>query len=84
MKFNFPQDVEGWLSFEEGSLLFELAQIQFIVGKAGVLVDTADLRAYSRALRMVVEENFGDKPRKQAEKFSWKKIAEKYKKRKKY
>lgn len=27
MKFYFPRSVKGWLSFEEGRLLFKLAQL---------------------------------------------------------
>lgn len=53
--------------------------LRFVVGKAGLWVDTADETAYSQALRKASKMDFGDKPRKQAEKFSWEKIGERYK-----
>ena len=49
-----------------------------IVGKAGILVDPDDLQAYTNALATAAARNWGSVPRKQAEKFSWDKIAQKY------
>ena len=49
-----------------------------IVGEAGILVDPTDTNAYEDALKKALSTNWGDKPRKQAEKFSWDGIAEKY------
>ncbi|KKS95338.1 MAG: hypothetical protein UV71_C0008G0010 [Microgenomates group bacterium GW2011_GWC1_43_13] len=49
-----------------------------IVGEAGILVDPTDTNAYADALKKALSTNWGDKPRKQAEKFSWDGIAEKY------
>lgn len=46
-----------------------------IVGDAGILVDPTDTEKYSLSLRKALETNLGDKPRKQAEKFDWDKIA---------
>lgn len=52
--------------------------MKFIVGNGGVLVDTHDIGAYSKALEDVSEKNFENGPRKQALKFSWDIIAGKY------
>ncbi len=49
-----------------------------IVGDAGLFVDPRDVEAYSRALEKALSVNWGDKPRLQAEKFSWEIIADKY------
>lgn len=54
-------------------------QLRFVVGKGGVLVNTADITAYSHGLKRASEMDFGDKPMKQAEKFSWEKIGAVYK-----
>ena len=51
-----------------------------IVGDAGILVDPIDTDEYARALEKALKVDWGDKSRKQAEKFSWDKIAEKYEK----
>jgi glycosyltransferase involved in cell wall biosynthesis len=51
-----------------------------IVGNAGIFVDPTDTKAYSEALKEALETNWGDEPRKQAEKFSWDKIAKQYEK----
>jgi len=51
---------------------------QEIVGDAGILVDPTNVQEYSLSLRKALETKWGDKPRKQAEKFSWDKIAEEY------
>jgi glycosyltransferase involved in cell wall biosynthesis len=49
-----------------------------IVGDAGLFVDPTDRIKYSQALDKALLTNWGDKPRKQAEKFSWVKIAKQY------
>lgn len=49
-----------------------------IVGDAGILVDPTDVDKYSRVLRNALETKWGDKLRKQAEKFSWDNIALRY------
>lgn len=49
-----------------------------IVGEGGLLVDVNNEEAYSKALDKALQTNFENKPRKQAEKFSWEIITEKY------
>lgn len=49
-----------------------------IVGEAGFLVDPADMEEYAKALQKALNMDWGDEPRKQAEKFSWDEIAKKY------
>lgn len=49
-----------------------------IVGDAGLFVNPENTEEYSRALKKALEAKWGDKPRKQAEKFSWDIIAERY------
>ena len=49
-----------------------------IVGEAGIFVDPADVIAYADVLKNALNSKWGDKPRKQAEKFSWDEIAKKY------
>ncbi len=49
-----------------------------VVGDAGILVDPKNSEEYSLGLRKALETDWGDKPRKQAEKFDWDKIATKY------
>jgi glycosyltransferase involved in cell wall biosynthesis len=51
-----------------------------IVGPAGLFVDFGDVDGYTVALRRVIKEKWGDLPRRQAEKFSWDKIARHYEK----
>lgn len=51
-----------------------------IVGDAGVFVDPTNASEYAAALEKALKTNWGDKPRKQAEKFSWDKIAGQYEK----
>ena len=51
-----------------------------IVGDAGLFVDPTDTDAYAKALSEGLVKNWGDKPRKQAEKFNWDKIALEYEK----
>jgi glycosyltransferase involved in cell wall biosynthesis len=49
-----------------------------IIGDAGILVDPTDTNKYAKALEKALETKWGDRPRAQAKKFSWDKIAEKY------
>jgi len=49
-----------------------------IIEDAGILVDPTDVDAYAKALKMALKTDWGDKPRKQAERFSWDKIITKY------
>jgi len=51
---------------------------QYVVGDAGILVDPTDIESYSKALTKAANTDWKDKPRKQAEKFSWDKIAVRY------
>lgn len=51
-----------------------------IVGDAGILVDPTDTASYAKALGKVLNTDWGEKPRKQAEKFSWDKIVKQYEK----
>lgn len=49
-----------------------------IVGDAGLLVDPTMTEDYAKAIKEALERDWGERPRKQAEKFDWDKIAEKY------
>lgn len=49
-----------------------------IVGDAGIFVDPENTQEYASALEKALDKDWGDKPRKQAEKFSWDIIAEEY------
>lgn len=49
-----------------------------IIGDAGILVDPRDTEAYAKALQEALNRNWGDAPRRQAEKFDWDKIAAAY------
>lgn len=49
-----------------------------IVGDAGLFIDPTDTGAYAKALEKALEIDWGNKPRCQAEKFSWDKIAKEY------
>lgn len=49
-----------------------------IVGDAGVFVNPEDTDAYMKALEKALGMKWSNKPRKQAEKFSWDKIAQEY------
>ncbi len=51
-----------------------------IIGNVGILIEPEDREAYAEALKEALERNWADKPQKQAEKFSWDKIAENYEK----
>lgn len=49
-----------------------------IVGDAGLFVNPADTVEYAKVLQKALDTDWGDKPREQAEKFSWDKIAKDY------
>ena len=49
-----------------------------IVGEAGIFVDVNNIKEYAQAIDKALEVEWGEKPRKQAEKFSWDKIANEY------
>ena len=49
-----------------------------IVGSAGFLVDAENVDEYVKALQKALDKDWGNVPRKQAEKFSWDKIAKEY------
>lgn len=52
---------------------------RWIVGdKGGILVDVSDIQLYANALYEAYEKNFEDGPEKQAQKFSWQIVAQKY------
>ncbi|KKQ95702.1 MAG: Glycosyl transferase, group 1 [Candidatus Woesebacteria bacterium GW2011_GWB1_43_14] len=51
-----------------------------IVGNAGLFVDPNNMEEYARIIRRALEMKWGNKPRIQAQKYSWDKIAEKYEK----
>jgi glycosyltransferase involved in cell wall biosynthesis len=49
-----------------------------IVGEAGIFIDPTNTDEYAKALQKALDTNWGDAPRRQAEKFSWDSIAQKY------
>jgi len=49
-----------------------------IVGDAGLFVDPTNTDEYAKAIEKALNTDWGSKPRKQAEKFSWDIIAKKY------
>jgi glycosyltransferase involved in cell wall biosynthesis len=49
-----------------------------IVGDAGLFVDPQNTKKYSEKLAQAIKTDWGDRPRKQAEKYSWIGIAKKY------
>lgn len=51
-----------------------------IIGDAGFFVDPTNTEEYAKILQKALDTDFGDKPRKQVEKFSWDIIARKYEK----
>lgn len=53
---------------------------KLIVGEAGIMVDPTDDDKYADALNLAGKLDWGDKPRRQAEKFKWTIIADKYNK----
>jgi hypothetical protein len=51
---------------------------QEIVGQAGILVDPNDIDSYSKLLEKALRIDWKDKPKQQAERFSWEMVAKKY------
>lgn len=51
---------------------------QEIIGNSGILVDVTDPLKYAQAIKKALDVKWGAIPRKQAEKFSWDKIAQEY------
>jgi len=51
-----------------------------IVGNAGLFVDPTNTDAYAKAIEKALNTNWGDLPRKNAQKFSWDEIAKEYEK----
>jgi len=51
---------------------------QFSIEKAGILTDVTDRMKFKNALQKAGEKNWENIPRKQAEKFSWKKTVDSY------
>jgi glycosyltransferase involved in cell wall biosynthesis len=49
-----------------------------IVGDAGILVDPTNIDEYALNLQKALDTNWGNRPRDQAEKFSWEVVAKKY------
>lgn len=49
-----------------------------IIGDAGILCDCTDIKKYSHALELAANKDFGTRPRRQAEKYSWEMVALKY------
>lgn len=49
-----------------------------IVGQGGLFCNPEDSEQYANVLSKALKTNFGDKPRKQAERFSWKNIVAQY------
>ncbi len=49
-----------------------------IIGDAGIFIDPENTDEYAKALKETLEKDWADLPRRQAEKFSWDKIAEQY------
>ena len=49
-----------------------------IVGDAGILVNPENSDEYAMGLKTTMETAWGERPRKQAEKFSWEIVAQKY------
>ena len=51
-----------------------------IMAQAGILTDVNDPEKYARAIEEALSKDWGNLPRKQAEKFSWDIIADEYEK----
>ncbi len=49
-----------------------------IVGEAGILVDPQDTDSYAKAIKKALATKWADRPRRQAEKFSWDRIVKEY------
>lgn len=54
------------------------SQRKEIIGDAGILVDPTSIDRYAKALNKTLKTKWGNNPRKQAQKFSWDKIATQY------
>lgn len=51
---------------------------QEIIGEAGLFVNPENLEEYAKTLEKALKTNFGNKPRQQAQKFSWDRITSQY------
>ena len=51
-----------------------------IVGNAGFFIDPKNITQYKEKLKKAINDNWGEKPRNQAKKFSWDAISQKYEK----
>jgi glycosyltransferase involved in cell wall biosynthesis len=51
---------------------------QEIVGDAGLFVNPEDITEYTEVIKKALKENWGEKPRRQAEKFDWESVAGQY------
>ncbi len=51
-----------------------------VIGKAGIFCNPENIAEYVQALNQALINNWGDEPRRQAEKYSWAVIAQKYEK----
>ena len=51
-----------------------------IIGEAGILRDVFDIENYSKALEAALSKKWENIPKRQAEKFSWDKVSQEYKK----
>ena len=51
-----------------------------IIGKAGIFCDPENITEYAKAIDKALKNNWGNEPRRQAEKYSWVVIAQKYEK----
>lgn len=49
-----------------------------IVGEAGVLCDVTDIESYKDSLKLAIRTNYGNKPFRQASRYTWEKCAEQY------
>jgi glycosyltransferase involved in cell wall biosynthesis len=49
-----------------------------IIGEAGILTDVFDIQKYSQSLNQALSFDWKEKPRVQAGKFSWERIAREY------
>jgi len=52
----------------------------YIIGDAGILCDVTNIDDYKQAIEKALAYDFGDKPKNQAEKFSWEISADRYNK----
>jgi len=53
---------------------------RWVVGNSGILLDLTDINEYAKAIEKAYRQKWGNRPRRQAEKFSWDKAAQKYEK----